>query len=214
MMAFGMTPRVNLWSKFYLRGGKPGGFAALHYCQLDEITALEKIVREQSIHDALTNLYNRHFLSESMEIEFSHAQRSHQPIAFLLMDLDHFKDINDIYGHQAGDHALEVTAQTVIAQIRRSDIAFRYGGEEFMVIMPEITVEDAFQRAERLCKVIDNLIIKYEANTIRITVSIGIAVYPFHGKNGDEILSKADTALYQAKNSGRNKVVLYNSEIK
>jgi diguanylate cyclase (GGDEF)-like protein len=177
--------------------------------QLDEITTLEKIVREQAIHDALTDLYNRRYLAECMQIEFSRAQRNNHPVAFLLLDLDHFKEVNDTYGHQTGDHVLQIAAQAVAAQIRRSDIAFRFGGEEFMIIMPEINRDDALLRAEHLCQVIDELQIEYEQKTIHITVSIGVAVYPTQGKNGDEILFAADSALYRAKNAGRNKVVLY-----
>jgi diguanylate cyclase (GGDEF)-like protein len=180
--------------------------------QLTEITALEQKMREQAVHDALTGLYNRHYLSERLEVEFSRAQRKNHPIAFLLMDLDHFKEINDTYGHQAGDLALVTTAQTIAAQTRRSDIACRYGGEEFMVIMPEIGMDDALQRAEYFRKDIDDLRIEYEGKTIHVTVSIGVAIYPTQGIDGDKILTMADTAMYQAKQAGRNKAVLYSED--
>ncbi|MFZ5822433.1 MAG: ligand-binding sensor domain-containing protein, partial [Chloroflexota bacterium] len=170
--------------------------------QLDEITKLEKQVREQAIRDALTGLYNRHHLLNVMEAEFCRAARKGHSIAFMLMDLDHFKEVNDLYGHQAGDLALQAATQTISKLIRRSDIAFRYGGEEFLVILPEISVQDARQRAEQLRRAIDELEILFGEKTITINASIGIAIYPLHGNNGDEMLTRVDQALYQAKEAG------------
>ncbi|MBN1454098.1 MAG: diguanylate cyclase [Anaerolineales bacterium] len=180
--------------------------------QLEEITKLEKQVREQAIRDALTGLYNRHHLSEVLDIEFSYAKRKKHSIAFMLMDLDHFKNINDVYGHQAGDQALKAATTVIREQIRRSDVAFRYGGEEFLVILPEITLEDGVYRAEQLCQDINALEIPFEGEMIHINASIGVAFYPQHGNTDDEILSRVDKALYQAKATGRNKVVLYAPE--
>jgi diguanylate cyclase (GGDEF)-like protein len=128
------------------------------------------------------------------------------------MDMDHFKDLNDTYGHQAGDEALKAAAQTIVNQIRKSDIACRYGGEEFMVIMPETSRPDAIQRAEQFRKDIESLQVMYMGQSIQLTVSIGIAIYPIHGSNVDEILSATDKALYQAKETGRNKIVIYSPE--
>ena len=130
--------------------------------QLEEITNLEKQVREQAIRDALTGLYNRHHLSDVLESEFSLAERKRYAIAFMLIDLDHFKQVNDNYGHHAGDLALKAATQVISKHIRRSDIAFRYGGEEFLVILPEITLEYTCQRAEQLCNDINALEIPFE----------------------------------------------------
>jgi len=180
--------------------------------QLTEITELEQKMHELAIHDALTGLYNRHYLSERLAAEISHALRKNYPIAFLLIDLDHFKSINDTYGHQAGDLALIATAHAIKTHIRQSDIVCRYGGEEFMIIMPEIGMEDALQRAEYFRKCIDDLRVKHENRSIHVTASVGIAVYPVQGTDSDKILSMADTAMYQAKQSGRNKVIVYSAD--
>ncbi len=177
--------------------------------QLEEITKLEQQVREQAIRDALTGLYNRHHLLNVMETEFSRAERKGHSIAFMLIDLDHFKKVNDSYGHQAGDTTLQAATQIIGKSIRRSDIAFRYGGEEFLVILPEITLNNARQRAEQLRQAIDELEILFKGETIHISASIGMAIYPQHGSTGDEMLSRVDHALYQAKKAGRNKVILY-----
>jgi diguanylate cyclase (GGDEF)-like protein len=181
--------------------------------QLEEITKLEKQVREQAIRDALTGLYNRHHLSDVLESEFSRAERKRYAIAFMLIDLDHFKQVNDNYGHHAGDLALKAATQVISKHIRRSDIAFRYGGEEFLVILPDITLENACQRAGQLCNDINALEIPFEQEIIRINASIGVAIYPQHGKDSDEILMRVDKALYEAKKTGRNKVILYASGI-
>lgn len=177
--------------------------------QLDEITKLEQQVREQAIRDALTGLYNRHYLIDVLETEFSRAKRKGHPIAFMLIDLDHFKQVNDVYGHQAGDLTLQAATQVISKLIRGSDIAFRYGGEEFLVILPEISAQDAHERAEQLRRAIDELEILFEQKTITVNASIGVAIYPLHGSTGDEMLTRVDQALYQAKETGRNRVVLY-----
>ncbi len=179
--------------------------------KLEAITKLEKEVRELAIHDALTGLFNRHYLSERLMAEYSRAERGKKSISFLLMDIDHFKDVNDTYGHQAGDHTLKMLSQSLLSHIRQSDIACRYGGEEFMVIMPDADAEAAFNKAEAFRKSIHDMTIEFENHTFNITVSIGIAIFPEHGTDNDEILSSADAALYAAKKSGRNKVVIYPS---
>jgi diguanylate cyclase (GGDEF)-like protein len=180
--------------------------------QLDAITILEKEVRDLAIHDALTGLYNRHYLSERLQAEYSRAKRGKHPISFLLIDIDHFKDVNDTYGHQAGDHALTLVSSVLKSHIRQSDIACRYGGEEFMVILPDTTAELALQKAEVLRKSLSDKVMNFEDKQFQITLSIGIAVFPEHGENNDLILSRADAALYSAKESGRNKVVLYSEK--
>jgi diguanylate cyclase (GGDEF)-like protein len=180
--------------------------------QLDEITQLEKKVREQAIRDALTGLYNRHHLSDVLDTEFSRAQRKGHSIAFILADLDHFKQINDKYGHHVGDLVLKEAARIIREKTRRSDSAFRYGGEEFLLILPEITTEEAVARAEQLCQDIHLLDISHEEKTVHVHTSIGVAVYPRHGQNSDEMLIRADKALYRAKGAGGNQVVLYSPE--
>lgn len=180
--------------------------------QLDSITVLEKELREMAIHDALTGLYNRHYLSERLAAEYSRARRGNHSIAFLLMDMDHFKNINDTYGHLAGDYTLQSAAKIISAQTRRSDIACRYGGEEFMVVMPDILPRDAMLRAEYFRTCIEELPIEFDGKIIHLTVSIGLAIFPQHGEDNDTILSSVDTALYQAKAKGRNQTVLYQAD--
>ncbi len=180
--------------------------------KLRAITKLEKEVRELAIHDALTGLFNRHYLSERLPAEYNRAERHGHTIAFLLMDMDHFKEINDTYGHQAGDQALREVAKLILSHIRKSDIACRYGGEEFMLILPETDAQDALRKAEDLREEISGTQMEFHGRNFRITVSIGIAIYPDHGVNNDQILSRADESLYQAKKSGRNKVILYSDK--
>ncbi len=177
-----------------------------------ELQETQEKLREQSIRDALTGLYNRHYLRERLDAEFSRALRKNHPIAFLLMDLDHFKEINDTYGHQAGDQALVAVSNVIASHTRQSDIACRYGGEEFMVIMPEVGLNDALQRAEYFRKSIADLEIEANGKVIRLTISIGIAIFLTHATDSDAILSMADEAMYQAKQGGRNKIVVYSSE--
>jgi diguanylate cyclase (GGDEF)-like protein len=176
--------------------------------QLSEIMALESKVREQAIRDALTGLYNRHYLSEMLEAELSRARRGTYTVAFLLIDLDRFKEVNDTFGHPAGDQALKSVAKIISELTRRSDIACRFGGEEFMVILPEIAKADAQLRAEQLRQKIEALKLPAGEKTIQLTASIGVAMYPLHGETSDEMLSVVDTALYRAKETGRNRVIL------
>jgi diguanylate cyclase (GGDEF)-like protein len=128
------------------------------------------------------------------------------------MDIDHFKDINDTYGHQAGDFALKTIADIIMSQIRKSDIACRFGGEEFMIILPETGVESAVQKAGAFLSGISNQVFTFNGKEFHVTVSIGVAVYPVHGTENDQILSKADAALYAAKDAGRNRVIVYSED--
>lgn len=177
--------------------------------QLDEITNLEKIVRDMAIHDALTGLYNRHYLMDRLKAEFSRAQREHYQIACLMLDIDHFKKVNDSYGHQFGDLILKKVGDLLNSSTRQNDIACRYGGEEFVVFMPHITVEHVMERADFFRKTFEQSIPEFEDQKVFVTISIGVAIFPDHGSNQEQILYAADTAMYQAKNAGRNKVVLY-----
>jgi diguanylate cyclase (GGDEF)-like protein len=177
--------------------------------QLVEITALEHKVREQAIRDALTGLHNRHYLSETLAAELSRADRASYTVAFLLVDLDLFKQVNDHYGHPAGDQVLIAVANSINTQTRLSDIACRYGGEEFLIILPQITLESAMLRAEQLRLDIATLQTQIAGPIIQITASIGVAIYPLHAETSDGILTAVDEAMYQAKEHGRNQVVLW-----
>jgi len=177
--------------------------------QLIEIGVLQSQLREQAIRDALTNLFNRRYLEETLERELARAARESYPLCVIMMDLDYFKNINDTYGHEAGDVVLKMLAETVIKQSRQGDFVCRFGGEEFVLVMPNIGIEIARERAESLHQTINSLNIPYGRFNLTTTISMGIACYPEHGKTRDELLRMADKAMYMAKNMGRNRVIVY-----
>lgn len=180
--------------------------AQLHF-RLAEITALQSELRHQALHDALTGLYNRHHLAEVMTAELNRAGRGGYPVCFLLVDLDHFKEVNDTYGHLAGDQVLVNMAQVIRDHTRQSDYCFRYGGEEFLVILPNISLPDGIQRAEEIRSAIEKSRTVFTEQSIQLSASLGIAVYPLHGEDADRLLSGLDEALYAAKREGRNRAM-------
>jgi len=177
--------------------------------QLIEIGMLQSQLREQAIRDALTNVFNRRYLEETLERELSRAERENYPLSVIMMDLDFFKDVNDTYGHEAGDVVLKTLAETVMRQSRHGDFVCRYGGEEFALVMPNIPVETAKQRADNLHHVVEALQIPYGVFNLTTTISMGVAMYPEHGKTKEDLLRAADRAMYIAKHTGRNRVVIY-----
>lgn len=174
--------------------------------KISEIQQLQAQLREQAIRDPLTGLYNRRYLDETLEREVARARRDDQPIAILMLDIDHFKQVNDTFGHEAGDLLLKSLADILLRESRRSDIACRFGGEEFCVIMPGVPTPVARQRAETWRKCFAEFSLAYKNHTLRATLSIGIAIYPDHDNTGENILHIADGALYAAKQAGRNRV--------
>lgn len=179
------------------------------HTQLIEIGLLQNQLREQAIRDPLTNLFNRRYLEETLERELSRAEREVYPLCIVMMDIDHFKDVNDVYGHEAGDVVLRQLADTITARSRHGDFACRYGGEEFVLVMPNISPETATARAKELHQIIEELNIPYGRFNLSITISVGIACYPDHGDTKEELLRAADKALYMAKHAGRNCVAVY-----
>ena len=176
---------------------------------LIEIGTLQSQLREQAIRDALTNLFNRRYLEETLERELARAIRESYPLCVIMMDLDYFKDTNDTYGHEAGDVVLKTLAETVIKQSRHGDFVCRFGGEEFVLVMPNIGIEKAKERAENLHQIIGALNIPYGRFNLTTTMSMGIAWYPAHGNTKEQLLRAADLAMYIAKNTGRNRVIVY-----
>jgi diguanylate cyclase (GGDEF)-like protein len=157
----------------------------------------------------LTGLFNRRYMEESLEREIARATRSATPVAVLILDLDHFKKINDTYGHSAGDHVLRELGAILRYRSRTEDVAARHGGEEFMLMLPGMGKIDAVQRAEELRVAIGDIqLLDNGIDLPKVTVSIGVAVFPDHGYTADDLLRSADRALYRAKNSGRDRVVL------
>jgi diguanylate cyclase (GGDEF)-like protein/PAS domain S-box-containing protein len=169
---------------------------------------LREELRNQSIRDALTGLFNRRYLKEFLVREFQRSQRSGQPLGVIMVDIDHFKQFNDNFGHEAGDVVLQKVAQFLQHQVRLSDIACRYGGEEMTIILPEISLEKVKAKAEELCQGIRQLQLSYQGKDLgQITASFGVACFPQQGSSPEEVIKRADEALYQAKHQGRNQVV-------
>ncbi len=174
--------------------------------KLKEINRLHSKVYHMALHDTLTGLYNRHFLAETLDREFARASRENHPIGILMIDIDHFKVINDTFGHKAGDEVLKKFGEETLSHIRQEDVAFRYGGEEFLILLPRASQKDSQLRADDLRVMIEQLNFQIEDKIGQITVSVGVAEYPLNGNTPDEVLIKADEALYAAKKAGRNRV--------
>lgn len=162
-----------------------------------------------SITDGLTSLYNRRYFFENIEREFERAKRYKSDLSIAMLDIDYFKKINDTYGHQAGDIVLKDLAQILTKTLRKTDLIFRYGGEEIIILLPETSLHQALIPLERLRKIIAERTIKFADKEFNYTISIGIAERTPEIRNNDELISQADEALYRAKNSGRNKIELY-----
>lgn len=167
-------------------------------------------MKQQANIDVLTGLYNRRFLEDYARKLFAIARRRDQPVGLIMMDLDHFKSFNDVYGHEIGDRILRHFAKTVTGSMRETNLAARYGGEEFVVILPDTSVKSCVLVAERIRKAVMTMVVP--SNTEKplppLTVSIGIAVFPDHGQTLEEITQASDKALYESKRSGRNRVTI------
>ena len=174
-----------------------------------EVEGLQAELREQALHDPLTGLYNRRYLNEALAREVVRCRRENTPLSIIMADIDHFKMINDSYGHQAGDEVLVRVAALLKGQARGSDIACRYGGEEFLLVMPGSPLEFARKRAEEIRQKCAALTIEKRGTQLDVTLSFGIAVCPDHGLDGEEVIIKADQALYQSKAAGRNRVTVW-----
>jgi diguanylate cyclase (GGDEF)-like protein len=169
---------------------------------------LRLTLREQSMRDVLTGLHNRRFLDESLTRECARALREKQPLAVLMVDADHFKRFNDLHGHQAGDEALRQIGTVLAANCRAGDLACRFGGEEFTVVLPRTTREGAQVWAERLLRKMRETGIQVQGSMLPpVTASIGIALFPDHGGDANAVLHAADLALYEAKHAGRDRFV-------
>ncbi|MGI6685600.1 MAG: diguanylate cyclase [Bacillota bacterium] len=170
---------------------------------------LRETLTYQALRDSLTGLYNRRFMEEFLERELSRAKRKNKTIVLMMLDIDYFKEVNDTYGHKAGDKVLIELSKILRSYIRKGDIACRYGGEEFLIILPDIDISVAYKRAEKIRRAIKNRSIKFEGKHLDpITVSLGLVAYPTHGKTSHKLLMEADKFLYQAKMAGRDRISL------
>ena len=183
------------------------GSAYLMLSQMNaKIEAANNAVREASITDELTGLRNRRFLMQRFTEEIERSRRDGSLLGFLMIDIDHFKSVNDTYGHPFGDLVLRRVAETMQESLRQYDLAGRYGGEEFAVVAGTVTSSDLFALGERIRQSIASLEIRETASVVRVTVSVGLAVST-DSDNVETLLKRADNALYQAKKEGRNRTV-------
>lgn len=163
-----------------------------------------------SITDELTGLSNRRCFDTTFEKEFLRASRYSNKLTLVMFDIDHFKSVNDTYGHQCGDFILKQVANAALQTFRKTDTVFRYGGEEFAVILTETDINQSIIPLERFRKTVQTLGLNYQGQEVNITVSIGACQLTSEMATKEEFLQKTDEALYEAKNSGRNKTILSN----
>ncbi len=180
----------------------------------------EKIIKERTrkleqlaTHDPLTGLYNRNAMNTFLSREFSRSARYGHPLTMLMVDLDHFKEVNDEHGHLAGDMALTYVASILAESVRKTDTVARFGGEEFIMLMPEMGADEAERFAERLREKIASQPISLQSGVrLTMTASFGVACYPDHANSIDDLLIRSDNAMYAAKRAGRNCVVVYSAD--
>ncbi len=161
-------------------------------------------LKEQVIRDPLTNAFNRRYFLETLEREAPRAERNELPLSLVMIDIDHFKKINDAFGHQAGDFVLRQLVKLLTERIRKGDVLCRYGGEEFVILMPQSSLEDTQIRAEEWRMACEEMQIAYEGTSLQITISLGVASKKDMNTNAQQLLKRADRALYKAKVFGRN----------
>jgi len=168
---------------------------------------LRDALREMALRDSLTGLYNRRYLEDALNRELHRAERSRTSVSVVMIDIDQFKHFNDKYGHDAGDFVLSAVARAITKNIRVSDIACRYGGEELVVVLCEANLECALERAEQLRQAIRGTNLTHLGQTLPApTASFGVAVYPANGTKPADLLKAADQALYRAKQEGRDRI--------
>ncbi len=176
--------------------------------QSELIYAREQL-RFHATHDALTGVWNRKGIVDFLTQELARAHRSHEPVGLMMVDVDHFKNVNDTYGHVAGDAVLKEVAARLVKSIRTYDLVGRYGGEEFLVILSNAALAEVNKRAQRLCAVIEENPVRFQSIEVKVTISIGATEAPPNQEIlQNRLLNAADLALYQAKERGRNRVEL------
>lgn len=199
--------------KIELKNGdtiKIGSLTLGFYLKFSEEIDLENYLFKLATRDSMTGLLTKAFFDSSLEFEFRRSQRYLRPFSFVIMDLDHFKKVNDSYGHLVGDIVLKEVGKILMQQLRFEDTAIRYGGEEFAIILPETKTEAAFVVLERIKKNIqEHLFTTDKGKSFHVTASFGLCQFNPQIKSCKELVTKADEALYEAKNSGRNKICHY-----
>lgn len=181
--------------------------------QLTEIKQLQAQLSEQVIRDPLTGLYNRRYLETIASRELARCKREAQCLSVLMIDLDHFKRVNDTYGHQGGDEVLKSLAVMLQDGTRTTDVTCRYGGEEFLLLMPNMPTDVSLVRATQWCANFSALGVECGDALIHATLSVGIATYPVHAQTVEELIRCADLALYRAKDEGRNRALVFERQM-
>lgn len=180
--------------------------------QFAEIQTLQAQLSEQANRDPLTGLYNRRYLDATLARELARCERERQPLSLMLIDIDHFKQVNDSYGHPAGDEVLKNLAAMLNEQARAADVVCRFGGEEFLLVLPNMPAHIALLRADQWRATFAATTVLFDAFQMQTTLSIGIATYPGDSASAEELIRHADRALYRAKSEGRNRVMLFQTE--
>ena len=210
----GRLIQVEFVSNVYWAGGE-----RVIQCNIRDITervriqdALQKSeadLREQSVRDYLTGLFNRRYMEETLERDLMRATRNHLSLGVIMLDVDDFKTINDSHGHAAGDQILRELGKIILNQVRGEDIPCRYGGDEFIIILPDAPRTVVYDRARLLCEKARQFDYQFEGYSLNeVTISIGLATFPEHGATSSAILRIADSALYRAKHAGRGQMVI------
>lgn len=178
--------------------------------QLQEIEFLQSKLQNQARQDQLTGLFNRHYLNESLPQELKRASQAGYAVGFIMLDIDHFKQINDTFGHRVGDLVLKAFSEILSRQIRAVDMACRLGGEEFLLILPGITLDIGYQRAECIRQAVEDATLLWAGTEVKTTISGGVAIFPEDGTTDTDLLHAVDVALYAAKKAGRNQIACFN----
>jgi diguanylate cyclase (GGDEF)-like protein len=184
---------------------------SLHNPKIIEIHLFEKAAKSSTF-DSLTGLLNRNAFDDALQREISRAKRHDSNLSLLFLDLDDFKQINDSFGHMAGDEVLKSVAQTIMTEKRSEDIAARYGGEEVTIVLPETSKAEGWLLGERIRKKLEETTIIFDDQAIKITLSGGLASYPIDANDGTALLKNADKAMYRAKSFGKNNISLYSMD--
>jgi diguanylate cyclase (GGDEF)-like protein len=184
---------------------------SLHNPKIIEIHLFEKAAKSSTF-DSLTGLLNRNAYDEALNREISRAKRHDSSLSLLFLDLDDFKQVNDSFGHMAGDEVLKGVSQLIMTEKRSEDVAARYGGEEIAILLPETGKAEAWLLGERIRKKLEEATITFDGQTIQMTLSGGLASFPIDADNGEELLKHADEAMYRAKSFGKNNISLYSMD--